>query len=50
VAVGVERAAFMSFDLANIVPLATLQHLGASVSKNPFDLVGIDDSQGVRGR
>jgi restriction system protein len=50
VAVGVERAAFVSFDLANIVPLATLQHLGASVSKNPYDLVGIDGSQGVRGR
>jgi restriction system protein len=50
VAVGVDRVSFVSFDLSHIVPLATLEHLGASVSKNPHDLVGIDGSQGVRGR
>lgn len=50
VAVGADRASFLSFDLSQIVPLATLEHLGASVSKNPYDLVGIDGSQGVRGR
>ncbi|MEA2187759.1 MAG: restriction system protein [Solirubrobacteraceae bacterium] len=50
VAVGAERRSFVTFDLSNIVPLATLQHLGASVSKNPYDLRGIDDLPGVRGR
>jgi len=50
VAVAAERASFVSFDLANIVPLATLRHLGASVSKDPYDLVAIDDLPGVRGR
>lgn len=50
VAVGADRASFVTFDLSNIVPLATLQHLGASVSKSPYDIVGIDGSQGVRGR
>ncbi len=50
VAVAAERSSFVSFDLTNIVPLATLQHLGASVSKSPYDLVGIDGSQGVRSR
>lgn len=48
-AVAAERSSFVAFDLANIVPLATLQHLGASVSKNPYDLMGIDGSPGVRG-
>lgn len=50
VAVAAERASFISIDLANIVPLATLQHLGAEISKSPFDLVSIDQSQGVRTR
>jgi restriction system protein len=50
VAVAAERESFTAFDLSNVVPLATLQHLGASVSKNPFELIGIDGSQGVRGR
>lgn len=50
IAVAAERSAFMSFDLSNIVPLATLQHLGAEISKSPYDLVGIDQSQGVRTR
>ncbi|MCU1400349.1 MAG: hypothetical protein JWN62_3458 [Acidimicrobiales bacterium] len=50
VAVAAERDAFMTFNLANVVPLATLQHLGALVSKSPYDLVAIDTSKGVRGR
>jgi restriction system protein len=50
VAVAAERESFLGFDLSNVVPLATLQHLGASISKSPYDLVGIDESQGVRGR
>jgi restriction system protein len=39
VAVAVERKAFVEFDLAAVVPSATLAHLGASVSKNPYDLL-----------
>ena len=50
IAVGAERLSFVAFDLVNIDPLATLQHLGASVSKSPYDLVGIDGSRGVRQR
>lgn len=49
-AVGADRTSFMTFDLHNIVPEATLQHLGASLSKSPFDLVSIDATRGVRGR
>lgn len=50
VAVATDRDAFMTFDLSNVIPLATLQHLGALVSKSPFDMVAIDTSKGVRGR
>jgi len=50
VAVAAERTSFLTFDLSNIVPLATLQHLGASMSKDPFALIGIDGTQGVRQR
>jgi len=49
VAAAADRETFMSFDLANVVPQATLEHLGASVSKNPFELAEVDGSQGVRG-
>jgi restriction system protein len=49
-AVGADRTSFMTFDLHNIVPEATLQHLGASLSKSPYDLVSIDATRGVRGR
>lgn len=49
VAAAAEREKFLSFDLANVVPRATLEHLGALVSKSPFDLVEVDMSQGVRG-
>ena len=50
VGVAAERDAFMAFDLHNVVPLATLEHLGAAASKNPYELVGIDEASGVRGR
>jgi restriction system protein len=49
VAVAADRDRFMSFDLANVVPSETLKLLNAQVSKNPYGLVGIDQSQGVRG-
>lgn len=50
VATATDRATFATFDLANVVPTATLQHLGAQVSKNPSELTPIDASRGVRGR
>ncbi|MDO8186047.1 hypothetical protein Q5424_07545 [Conexibacter sp. JD483] len=50
VGVGAERDSFIEFDLHNIVPAATLEHLGAALSRNPYDLVGIDTAPGVRGR
>jgi len=50
VGVGADRDSFLTFDLHNIVPAATLEHLGAAASKNPYELVGIDDAPGVRGR
>lgn len=46
-AVAASRDAFMEFDLSGIVPAATLKHLGAAVSKDPFGLVAIDTT-GVR--
>ena len=49
-AVAGERQSFMSFDLANVLPSATLEHLGAAVSKSPYDLKGIDTATGVRTR
>ena len=49
VAVASDRATFEAFDLSNVVPAATLTHLKAAVSKNPFGLVAIDLSKGVRG-
>lgn len=47
VATGAERHGFLELDLSNVVPAATLAHLGASVSKNPFGLVAADAS-GIR--
>ncbi len=34
-----ERESFRAFDLSEVVPAATLQRLGASISKNPYELV-----------
>jgi restriction system protein len=45
-----DRATFTAFDLGNIVPRATLEHLGAALSKAPFDLTPADTSRGVRTR
>lgn len=42
VAAGADRDTFMSFDLAAVVPAATLAHLGAALSKGPFDLIAAD--------
>jgi restriction system protein len=50
VAVAVDRSTFSSFDLTNVVPLATLQHLGAVVSKSCFDLVPVDITKSIRRR
>ena len=47
VAVATGRERFMDIDLAEVVPSATLQHLGAVVAKSPFDLAAIDPA-GVR--
>jgi restriction system protein len=50
VGVATDRTTFTSSDLSNVVPLATLKHLGALVSTNPYDLIPIDTSKGVRGK
>jgi restriction system protein len=47
VAVAVRRDIFADIDLSAVVPSATLEHLGASVSKNPLGLVPANVS-GVR--
>jgi restriction system protein len=50
VIVAADREAFTAFDLAKIVPRATLEHLGAALSKSPNDLTPADTSRGVRVR
>jgi len=47
-----DRATFKTFDLGNVVPHSTLTHLGAALSKSPFDLTPADTGRGVgvRGR
>lgn len=47
VGVSAERDSFMEFDLSGLVPLATLKHLGAAISKDPVALVAADVT-GVR--
>lgn len=49
-AVAVDRPTFTAFDLGNVVPLATLQHLGALISKSCFDLVPIELAKSVQRR
>lgn len=46
-AVGAERGSFLDIDLSAVVPAATLEHLGAAISKNPYGLVAVK-STGVR--
>jgi hypothetical protein len=48
VIVAADRETFSRLDLTNVVPRATLDHLGATVSKSPFDLTPADSSHGVR--
>ena len=50
VLVAADRETFTGFDLSNVVPMATLDHLGAALSKSPFDLSPADTSRGVRQR
>ena len=47
VAVTASRQTFTEIDLAGVVPSATLQHLGAAVSKSPYTLTVVDVA-GVR--
>ncbi|WP_370377237.1 hypothetical protein [Catenulispora sp. GAS73] len=48
VIVAAGREEFMKFDLSYVVPKATLEHLGAALSRSPFDLIPADTSRGVR--
>lgn len=50
VQVAAGRESFSEFDLANVVAVETLKHLGAALSKNPFDLIPADTGRGVRPR
>lgn len=50
VAVAVDREAFSTYDLSKVVPLATLQFMKALISKSPYEMLGIDESRGVRDR
>lgn len=45
-----DRKTFEAFDLAKVVPQATLEHMGAALSKSPFDLTPANTSLGVRVR
>ncbi len=47
VVVAAERETFRKFDLAEVTPHLTLEHLSAAVSKNPFGLVPAETT-GVR--
>ncbi len=47
VAAAADRDTFLEFELSGIVPLATLKHIGAAISKNPFELIAVDTT-GVR--
>ena len=47
VALAVERETFIEFDLTEVVPTATLAHLKAAVSKNPYALTPVSTG-GVR--
>jgi len=42
IGVAAQREAFMEFDLSRLVPLATLKHLGAAISKDPVNLIAAD--------
>ncbi|QCB52817.1 hypothetical protein E5720_20765 [Rhodococcus sp. PAMC28707] len=44
-----DRASFEALDLTRIEVGATLSHLRAGISKNPYDLVPLSNARGVRG-
>ncbi|WP_344668565.1 hypothetical protein [Catenulispora yoronensis] len=46
--VAADREAFTKLDLSNVVPKATLEHLGATLSRSPADLTPADASRDVR--
>jgi restriction system protein len=48
--VAADRPTFSAFDLTNVVPAATLDDLGAAVSRSPADVTPADTSRGVRKR
>jgi len=48
VVVAAARETFLEFDLANVVPHATLTHLGAALSRSPLELVPAAAGRGVR--
>lgn len=48
VQVAAGRNQFSQLNLAEVVPLETLKHLGAALSKSPFDLTPADTGRGVR--
>lgn len=50
VRVAAGRDSFNEFDLSKVVAVETLKHLGAALSKNPFDLIPADTGRGVRQR
>jgi restriction system protein len=50
VVVSADRETFLTFDLSNVVSFETLKHLGAALSKSPFDLAAADTARGVRAR
>lgn len=50
VQVAAAREEFSNFDLSNVEPRATLEHLGAALSKNPHGLTPANTSAGVRKR
>lgn len=47
IAAAAERDSFLRIELANVVPLATLTHLGAAISKNPYGLTKAN-TKGIR--
>lgn len=48
VQVAADRDMFCELNLAEVVPIETLKHLGAALSKNPFALAPADTGPGVR--
>jgi restriction system protein len=47
VGVSTSKGLFMEFNLSDLVPLATLKHMGAAISKDPLNLVSVD-IKGIR--